>query len=115
MQATGLALATSIASFIYFLVLFIKFRVKLGSFDGILFLKNIFKYVIATTGVIPVFLLCEIFRNRLSLPIFVSISMMLSLFVYALILYLLKAELFIEALAQVKTFVKNCLQRKEYN
>jgi putative peptidoglycan lipid II flippase len=113
MQAAGLALATSIASFVYFIVLFIQFRLKFGSFGGLSLLKNILKCIISTAGMIPVFLLCEIFRDRLPLLIFFTVSAFICFFVYALLLYLFKVELFMEAWARIKAFMLNIFMKKE--
>jgi len=112
MQAAGLTLATTIAYCIYFIILFILFRRKCGAFGGLAFLKNIGKCVIATAGMIPVFLVCELLRGRLPLFIFFAVAAAVSLLVYALLLYLLKVELFMEALRRGKTFLKNRLGGK---
>jgi putative peptidoglycan lipid II flippase len=113
MQAAGLTLATSISFFIYFAILFILFRKKCGAFGGLALLKNIAKCTIATISMIPVFILCEIFRNRLPLIIFFGIGVIISLIVYAVLLYLLKVELFMETLNRAKMFFKN--RRKTKN
>ncbi|MCL2410690.1 MAG: murein biosynthesis integral membrane protein MurJ [Treponema sp.] len=107
MQAAGLALATSIASFAYFIVLFIQFRMKYGVFGGLILFKNVLKYIIAAFGMIPVFFIGEIFRGTVNLLLFFTSSSILALCVYVLLLYLLKAELFIDACKQVKIFVKS--------
>ena len=109
MQAAGLALATSIASFVYCAVLFILFRRKCGAFGGLALVKNAAKCTFATAGMIPVFFLCELLRDRLPLFIFFAVAAMISLCVYALLLYLFKVELFMEALERGKTFIKNRL------
>jgi putative peptidoglycan lipid II flippase len=111
MEAAGLALATSIASFVYFIVLFIYFRIKCGAFGGFALLKNIIKYIVAMIGMIPVFFLLEMLRVTLPLLVFFSVATILSLFVYALLLYLLKAELFMETWSQMKAMVKNQVKR----
>jgi putative peptidoglycan lipid II flippase len=107
MQAAGLALATSIAFFIRFTVLFIQFRRKCGAFGGFNLLKNITKFIVAAASMVPVFYLCELFRNGLPLFVFFAASVAISLCVYALLLYLLKVELFMESLNRVKTILKN--------
>ena len=105
MQAAGLALATSISYFLNFVILFIQFRRKCGAFGGLLLLKNIAKCLIAAACMIPVFFLCELIRNKLPLIIFFGFVVIISFAVYALILYLLKAELFIEALNRTKSYL----------
>ena len=114
MQAAGLVLATSIASFIYFIVSIIQFRLKCGAFGGFGLLKNIFKYFTATLGMVSSFFLLEIFRNRLTLFLFFSISAIISLCIYIFLLYLLKAELFTQATVQIKIFFNNQLKRIDY-
>jgi len=105
MQAAGLALATSIAYFMYFGILFVQFRIKCGALGGLSFLKNTIKCLIATAGMIPIFFLCELFRNTFPLVIFFGIAVVISLAVYAMLLYLLKVELFIESLNRAKAFL----------
>lgn len=107
MQAAGLALATSIASFIQFLILFIQFRRKLGAFGGAVFLKNMAKCAIATAAMVPVFLLCELLRDKLSLFLFFATAAAISLCIYAVLLYLLKVDLFIEMLVRANGYLKN--------
>jgi len=111
MQAAGLALATSIASLVHFVVLFIQFRLKFGSFGGLALLKNVSKYAVATTVMLLMFFICEIFRSRLSLAAFFAVVALLSLLVYAVLLYLLKAVLFMEAFNRAKSLVIKCLKR----
>lgn len=112
MQAAGLIFATSIAHFIQFVILFILFRRKCGAFNGLTLLKNIGKCVIATVGMVPVFWVCELLRGRLPLFIFFAVAAAISLLVYALLLYLLKVELFMEALGRAKIFLKNRFKTK---
>jgi peptidoglycan biosynthesis protein MviN/MurJ (putative lipid II flippase) len=112
MQAAGLALATSIAFFVRFTVLFIQFRRKFGAFGGAALIKNIIKYIISSAGMIPVFFLFELLRNRLPLFIFFAGAATVSLCVYATLLYLFRAELFIEALKRVKTYIIARLKKK---
>ena len=109
MRAAGLALATSIAFFIYFIILLVKFRLKYGPFGGFALLKNIIKYIIAASGMIPVFFLCELLRGRLPVILFLTVSAVISMCVYALLLYLFKAELFIYMLNRTKIYILNFL------
>jgi len=113
MQAAGLALGTSIAYFVYFIVLFILLKKKLGSLGVFSLFKNVIKYIIAITGMIPIFILCELLRNLLPLFIFFAVASAVSLCVYALFLYLLKAELFMEALSRGKNYLKSRFKKKE--
>lgn len=106
MQAAGLTLATSISFFIYFAILFVQFRRKLGAFGGLALLKNVAKYVFATACMVPVFLLCELLRGRLPLLVFFSVAAALSLCVYAVLLWLLRADLFLEALGRARVFLR---------
>ena len=105
MQAAGLALATSMAFFVYFVILFAQFRRKLGSFGGLALLKSIVKCVVATACMVPVFFTFELLRGRLPLLVFFAAAAGASLCVYALLLYLLKVELFIEAIGRGRAFV----------
>jgi len=107
LQLTGLALATSIASLVYFIVSFIQFGLKFGGFGIILFLKNIYKYVLAAAGMVPLFFVCEILRGKLPLLPFFTIVLAVSLCFYAFLLYLLKAELFMESWIQIKKLKTN--------
>ncbi|MCL2698899.1 MAG: murein biosynthesis integral membrane protein MurJ [Defluviitaleaceae bacterium] len=113
MQAAGLALASSIAWFVYFTVLFILFRLKCGAFGGLSLIKNVAKCAIATTGMIPIFFLFEPLRD--SLPhqgnilmfFFFAAASAVSLSVYALLLYLFKVDLFMEALNRTKEMISS--------
>lgn len=111
MQAAGLALANSIASFVYFIMLSIQCRLKYGTFGELTLLKNIFKYILSATGVIPIFFLCEMLREGLPLLAFFLVVTIASLCIYALMLFLLKAELFIEGCIQLKKFLRGRLNR----
>jgi putative peptidoglycan lipid II flippase len=106
MGAAGLAFATTIASFIYLIVLFIQFRIKCGAFGGLTLVKNVAKCVIATAFMLPVFLVFEQLRGSLHIFFFWSIAAAVSLLVYAAALYVLKVELFIEALDRVKGMIR---------
>ena len=103
MHAAGLVFASSIAFAVFFVLLLILFRRKFGSFGGISILKNVAKYSIAAAGMIPIFLLCELLRHSLPLLIFLAIGATASLAVYAGLLYLFKADLFMEGLKRVRT------------
>jgi putative peptidoglycan lipid II flippase len=105
MQAAGLALATSIAFLVFFITLSIQFRVKFGAFGGRALFKNSVKCIFASICMIPVFILCEFFRDKLPLFFFFAAAAAISLCVYALLLFLLRAELFMEALKRVKTYL----------
>ena len=109
MQTAGLALATSTSNFIWFVLLFILFRRKFGSFGGVSLAKNVAKYIFATFCMIPVFFLCEVLRDKLPLFFFFATSVAISLCIYALILYILKADLFMEALNIGKSYLKKGL------
>jgi putative peptidoglycan lipid II flippase len=115
MKAVGLALASTIAVFIHLVILFILFRRKFGAFGGLTLLKNIIKYSIAAASMIPVFILCEFLREKISLFFFITLSVVISLGIYALLLYFLKAELFIEILVRVKKFLENRLKKVDNN
>jgi putative peptidoglycan lipid II flippase len=106
MQAAGLTLATSSAFFVYFVILFILFRRKCGAFGGLSLLKNIGKCILAAGCMVPVFFLCELLRPRLPLFVFFAAAAAASLCVYALLLYLFRVELFMEALGRAKAFLK---------
>ena len=112
MQAAGLALATSIASLVQFVILFIQFRRKLGAFGGLVFLKNTVKCVVAAAIMLPVLLLCELLRDRLPLFVFFAAGAAISLCIYAFLLYLLKVNLFMEALHRLQNFFRNRLKKK---
>ena len=112
MQAAGLTLATSIAYFVYFVILFILFRRKCGAFGGLSLFKNIAKCVVATASMIPIFLLCELLRSRLPLFVFFVASVAASLCIYALLLYILRVDLFMEALNRAKAFLKKKFETK---
>jgi len=106
MQAAGLALASSIAYFIYFISMFLFFKKKYGAFGGLTLVKNILKCSLATLFMIPVFFLCEYLRGSMHLFIFFAVSSALSLCVYALLLWLLKVDLFMEAVKRATTYFK---------
>ncbi|MCL2159331.1 MAG: polysaccharide biosynthesis C-terminal domain-containing protein, partial [Oscillospiraceae bacterium] len=111
MQAAGLTLATSIAFFVYFVLLFILFRRKCGAFGGLALAKNVGKCMVATASMAPVFWLCELLRPRLPLFVFFAAAAAASLCVYALLLYLLRVSLFMEALGRAKAFLKGRFKR----
>ena len=102
MEAAGLVFASSIAFTVFFIVLLISFRRKFGSFEGFALIKNITKYVVAASCMIPVFFLTDLLRDRLPLLIFLAIGVLASLIIYAAVLYLLKAEMFMDGLKRVK-------------
>jgi putative peptidoglycan lipid II flippase len=107
MQAAGLALATSISFFINFVLLLIQFRRKLGAFGGLRLFINMSKCAAGALFMGPVFFLCEPLRARLPLFAFFGAGAIISLAVYALILFILRMELLMDALARVKLlFVK---------
>ena len=106
MQAAGLTLATSIAFFVYFVILFMLFRRKHGSFGGLALIKNTVKCVVAAGCMVPVFLLCELLRGRLPLLIFFVVAVALSLCVYAALLWVLRVDLFLEALKRARGFLR---------
>ncbi|MCL2212274.1 MAG: murein biosynthesis integral membrane protein MurJ [Oscillospiraceae bacterium] len=111
MEAAGLALATTVASAVGFFVSFALFRRKFGAFGGLALAKNIGKCVIACTAMVPVLLLFELLRDRLPLLIFFAAASVVSLGVYALILYLLKADLFVEMTDRVFGTVKSKIKK----
>jgi putative peptidoglycan lipid II flippase len=106
MQAAGLALATSISMMLNYAILLIFFRRKCGAFGGLSFVCNIAKCTIAIAGMIPIFLLCEYFRNTLPTFAFFAVCVMLGLIVYALLLYVMKVDIFIFGLQKVKDIFK---------
>jgi len=107
MFAAGLVFASSIAFAIFFILLIILFRQKFGSFGGFGLLKNIVKYIFAAVGMIPVFILSEMLRTRLPHLIFFGIGVTVSLIVYAGLLYILKADLFVDGLKRLKGVQKD--------
>jgi hypothetical protein len=106
MRASGLALATSIAFMLNYIILLIFFRRKCGEFGGFTFMKNVAKCTVATVGILPIFLLCEVFRGRLPTTIFWGISVMLGLILYAVLLYVMKVDIFMFGVNKVKGFLK---------
>ena len=108
--APGLALATLIAFFVNFVLIFVLFRLKVGSFGGLALLKNVSKCVLAALCMVPVFLLFEYLREGLPLLIFFALASIVSLGVYALVLYLLKVELFTEMAARALNIIKSRLK-----
>ena len=102
MYAAGLVFASSIAFAVFFVLLLALFRRKFGAFDGLTLLKNVAKYGVAAVGMIPVFLLSELLRYRLPLLVFFGIGAAAALVIYTGLLYLLKADLFMEGLRRVK-------------
>ena len=77
------------------------------AFGGLALAKNIGKCVIAAASMVPVFLLCELLRPHLPLFVFFAAAAAALLCVYAVLLYLLKVELFMEALRRAKAFLKS--------
>ena len=106
MQAAGLALATSIACMLNYIILLIFFRRKCGSFGGFAFLKNIIKCTIATAAMLPVFLVCGFFRNQLPVLVFFCASVVLGFLLYAILLYIMKVDIFMFGLQKVTTILK---------
>jgi putative peptidoglycan lipid II flippase len=102
MEAAGLVFASSIAFTVFFVFLLVLFRRKFGSFGGLSLLKDIGKYIAAAAGMVPVFLLSELLSDLLPTVIFFGIGATVSLFVYAGLLYLFKAGLFMEGLGRLR-------------
>jgi putative peptidoglycan lipid II flippase len=102
MEAAGLVLASSIAFTVFFVLLLVLFRRKYGSFGGLSLLKDIGKYIAAAAGMVPVFLLSELLRDRLPLIVFLAIGAGASLAAYAGLLYLFKAGLFMEGVRRLR-------------
>ena len=106
MQAAGLALATSIAFMLNYVILLIFFRRKCGAFGGVAFISNIIKCIVAVVGIIPVFLMCEFFRNKLPMFIFFVLCVGFGFIVYAILLYIMKVDIFMFGLQKVKSIIK---------
>lgn len=111
MQAAGLILATSIAIIVNYMILLIFFKRKCGAFGGLAFLRNIIKCTIATVCMLPIFLVCEFFRSTLSAVIFFAVCAILGLAVYAVLLYVMRADIFMFGLDKIKEF----LNRKKFD
>jgi len=106
MQAAGLALATSIAFMLNYAILLIFFRKKCGAFGGLAFVRNIIKCTIAVIGMLPVFLLCEFFRDKLPTFVFFVVCAGCGFIVYATLLYIMKVDIFMFGLQKVKSIIK---------
>lgn len=102
MQAAGLSLATSISTMVNYVILLIFFRRKCGAFGGLAFVRNIIKCIFATIGMLPVFLLCEFFRSSLPAIVFFSVCVIFGFTVYAILLYVMKVDIFMFGLKKVK-------------
>jgi putative peptidoglycan lipid II flippase len=103
MQAAGLALATSVASLIYFLMLSIQFRFKFGVCNGTALFKDISKCAVATAGMLPVFLLCGLFSDKLPLSLFFILTVVFSLAIYSCLIYFLRVKIYMEILVQLRS------------
>lgn len=86
-----------------------QFRRKLGTFGGLALLRNIAMCVTATACMIPVFFLSELLRRRLPLFFFFAVAAAASLCVYAVLLNLLRVDLFLETLGRVEIILRNRL------
>ena len=106
MGASGLALATTLSFMLNYAVLLMFFRRKCGAFGGMAYARNIMKCVGGVTGMIPIFVLMELVRVRVPLLIHFAVSVSVSLAAYAMLLYVLRVELFMEAMERAKSFVK---------
>ena len=110
-NAIGLMIASSGAIFVNFLILFIQFWRRLGGLNIMKFVKDIIKCAVSMICMIPFFYLFEILRNHLPLFIFVACSTIVSFCIYGLLLYLLKVELFQNALRQINGIIRKKIQK----
>ena len=106
MQAAGLALATSIARILNYIILLIFFRRKCGAFGGKAFLSDILKCSAAALFMLPTFMLSGFFRDLLPGFVFLAAASFISLGIYAVLLYILRVSVFIEILNQAKSFLR---------